>query len=205
MNRSRYKRGLKKRSKEQIQIREKNILYKQTIKNIRETNKRLDKLKKINKEDVYSAKRLKNRLSSYRITSILNNKIKKPSINTTKHKLQALKKATENFLNSLTSTKKGIESMQEEQKKGIRDMFMDNDKEISDKDVEDYYSLFEDDDFNFFADKIGPSTLWIIINTAQTNNDSLEFFFNRLQDYIDFANDDDIKMRAERLYYSMIA
>lgn len=205
MKRSRYKKGLLNRTPEKIKQREYNELYNKTVRQIRETNKRLKKLKRFNYNDKYSSKRLTNRLSSYKLKSLVNNKIKIPKKTSTLTSIRSLNNATRMFLNSLTSTIKGIKEMEEAQKKGIQDMFEDNEIEVTNEDVEDYYSLFEDDDFNFFADKIGSSTLMIIINYIQDTNNSLDFFISQLENYIEISHDDDLKDRAERLYYRYVA
>lgn len=205
MKRSRYKKGLLNRTPEKIKQREYNELYNKTVRQIRETNKRLKKLKRFNYNDKYSSKRLTNRLSSYKLKSLVNNKIKIPKKTSTLTSIRSLNNATRMFLNSLTSRIKGIKEMEEAQKKGIQDMFEDNEIEVTNEDVEDYYSLFEDDDFNFFADKIGSSTLMIIINYIQDTNNSLDFFISQLENYIEISHDDDLKDRAERLYYRYVA
>lgn len=205
MKRGSYKKGLLNRTPEKIKQREYNNLYKKTVNQIRESNNRLKKLKRFNYNTKYASKRLINRLSTYKLKSLSNNKIKIPNKTATLTSLRSLNNATRMFLNSLTSTIKGIKEMEEEQKKGIQDMFEDSEIEVTNEDVEDYYSLFEDDDFNFFADKIGPSTLMIIINYTQNINNSLDFFISQLEMYIEISHDDDLKDRAERLYYRYVA
>lgn len=205
MKRSRYKKGLLNRTPEKIKQREYNNLYKKTVNQIRESNNRLKKLKRFDYNDKYASKRLINRLSTYKLKSLSNNKIKIPKKTATLTSLRSLNNATRMFLNSLTSTIQGIKEMEEAQKKGIQDMFEDSEIEVTNEDVEDYYSLFEDDDFNFFADKIGPSTLMIIINYTQNTNNSLDFFISQLEMYIEISHDDDLKERAERLYYRYVA
>ena len=59
--------------------------------------------------------------------------------------------------------------------------------------------MLGDDDFDYFADKIGASTLWQLIDEAIEMNDTEDSWLNRLGNYITL-NDLDIRDRAIRLY-----
>lgn len=59
--------------------------------------------------------------------------------------------------------------------------------------------MFGDNDFAYFADKIGASTLQEIIYDAIKNDDSEDDFISRLELYIEI-NDLDIREKAIRLY-----
>ena len=65
------------------------------------------------------------------------------------------------------------------------------DDEFTEEDAEDFYDMFGDNDFAYFADKIGASKLQEIIYDAIRNNDSEDDFISRLELYIEI-NDLDI-------------
>ena len=64
--------------------------------------------------------------------------------------------------------------------------------------------MFESDDFNYFADKIGASTLWQLIDEAIEKNVSEENWISMLSSYITL-NDLDMRERAIRLYEKYIS
>ena len=70
---------------------------------------------------------------------------------------------------------------------------------MTEEDAEFYYDMLGDDDFDYFADKIGASTLWQLIDEAIEMNDTEDSWLNRLGNYITL-NDLDIRDRAIRLY-----
>ena len=104
------------------------------------------------------------------------------------------------FLKSKTSTVKGIEKTRDNTIKSIQ-ATMSEDKKglVNYEDAEFYYDMFGNDDFNYFADKIGASTLWALIDEAIEYDYSEDEWLNSLSNYITF-NDLDVRERAIRLY-----
>ena len=64
--------------------------------------------------------------------------------------------------------------------------------------------MFGENDFAYFADKIGASKLQEIIYDAIRANDSEDSFLDRLELYIEL-NDKDIREKAIRLYNKYVA
>lgn len=174
-------------------------LEKETRKLVSKANARLDSLQRRYKSGTYASKKLANRLNTTQLKAWSKGgkiKIKK---NATKTQLTAINKAVNQFLKSSTSTKKGISMFRKSQIESIKLRRSIEDEDFTEEDAEDFFDMFGDNDFDFFASKIGPSTLQEIIYDAIRNNDSEDDFISRLELYIEI-NDLDIREKAIRLY-----
>ena len=110
-------------------------------------------------------------------------------------------KESKKFLESKASTKKGIEEIKQRAKTTLKETLSDIDVNITDQDVDDYYSMFEDNDFNNFIKETGltASEVWAIMDDAVRSDDTENNFINRLNTFINIQ-DEDIRKRAIRLY-----
>lgn len=110
-------------------------------------------------------------------------------------------KESKKFLESKASTKKGIEEIKQRAKTTLKETLSDIDVNITDQDVDDYYSMFEDNDFNNFIKETGltASEVWAIMDDAVRSGDTEKDFINRLNTFINIQ-DEDIRKRAIRLY-----
>ena len=208
MNKARKK--LKKRTTSTIKERERKQLERQVIKVVRETNRRLKGLGKSYKVGTWSSKKLKTRIMSNKTKGLMykGKRIKlKPKM--TKTNLTQVLKATRQFLESKTSTRRGIEQAREDVIQSLKDEFQfEKEKDISKEDAEAMYEMLSNKGFNRFNIKkkgkedefIGASGLWSEIDYANTNNISKESFIERLQNLReqDFSIDD--QKAAERIF-----
>lgn len=208
MNKARKK--LKKRTTKTIKERERKELERQVIKAVRETNKRLKGLGKSYKVGTWSSRKLKGRIMSNKTKGLMykGKRIKlKPKM--TKTNLTQVLKATRQFLESKTSTRRGIEQAREDVIESLKEEFQfDKGKTVSKEDAETMYEMLSNKDFNRFNIKkkgkedefIGASGLWSEIDYANTTNISKESFIERLQNLRkqDFSIDD--QKAAERIY-----
>lgn len=178
--------------------------FKETLKLAKKVNTRLSKLRESGyKSGTWATKKLRNRLQTTKLRGWHRGRVKiKKGLSETDY--SAINKALNQFLDSSTSTPKGIEKNIKTTKKAIQDLLSDENKEkVTDEDAEFYYDMLGQDDFDYFADKIGASTLWILIDEAITENDSQNDWINRLESYITL-NDEDVRNRAIRLYNKYI-
>lgn len=171
---------------------------------VEKANKRLKGLNNAGYKGTWASKKLINRID----TKVLKAWDKKGKIkvnrNLTNTQLKAIQKATDQFLKSKTSTVKGIIETEKNVISSIQKTLSDEKRgRVSKEDAEFYYDMFGNDDFNYFADKIGASTLWMLIDEAIENNDSEIDWINRLGLYITL-NDLDVRERAIRLYNKYI-
>lgn len=173
-------------------------LEKETRKLVSKANARLDSLQRRYKSGTWASKKLANRLSSNKLNMWTKKGKIKTGKNLTKTQLIGLNKAINQFLNSQTSTKKGISTWKKNQVESIK-LNRSDDPDFTEEDAEDFFEMFGDNDFDFFASKIGASTLQEIIYDAMRENDSEDEFVARLSLYIEI-NDLDIREKAIRLY-----
>ena len=178
-------------------------LEKETRKLVNKANARLESLGRRYKSGTWASKKLANRLSQNKVDMWKNRRIKLPK-NPTKTQLRAANKAVSQFLASKTSTKKGIQEVRRKQIESIKLRRSVEDDEFTEEDAEDFYDMFGDNDFQYFAEKIGSSKLQEIIYDAIRNDDSEDDFLSSLDLYITL-NDLDIREKAIRLYNKYVA
>lgn len=176
-------------------------LEKETRKLVNKANARLDSLQRRFKSGTWASKKLANRLSSNKLNMWTKKGKIKTGKNLTKTQLIGLNKAINQFLNSRTSTKKGISDVRERTIETLRGTLSTEDKELTYDEAETYYEMFGDNDFDSLADKIPSSALQNIIIDAIDEDDTQNEFIRRLEDYSGLSmNDLDIREKAIRLY-----
>ena len=175
-------------------------LEKETRKLVSKANARLSSLQRRYKSGTWASKKLANRLSTNKVKMWSKGKIKLGK-NPTKAQLIAVNKATNQFLNSLTSTKKGIKKTREKTIESLRGTLSTEDEEMSYEDAEKFYEMFGDNNFSNLADKIGASSLQAVIEDAIEESDSENDFIKRIETYAGLdMNDLDLRESAKTLY-----
>ena len=163
-------------------------------------NRRLNSLERKYKSGTWASRKLRDRTKTKRFkawSEIGRIKVKK-SFNVTD--LMLLEKAIKQFLKSSTSTKVGISEAKERVKESIKNTLNETGFELTDQEADIFYSMLEDNDFNYFADKVGASTMWAIMDDAIEYNESETKFVNRIERYIVTINDLDTLDKVKRLY-----
>lgn len=199
-------RNKKKLSTKQLrQIKKVDNLESNTVKLVKQANARLDTLQRRYKKGTWASKRLMNKLATNVIKgwNRKSGKIKIPK-NASRTQLRTINKAVVNFLNSKTSTKKGIKEVREqtiETLKGTLTTKFELDEVMTDEEAEFFYDMFGNNDFQSLAEKVGASTLQACIEDAIEKNDNENTFIQRLGWYsgIDM-NDLDIRDLAISIY-----
>lgn len=199
-------RNKKKLSTKQLrQIKKVDSLESDTVKLVKQANARLDTLQRRYKKGTWASKRLQSKLTSNVIKgwNTKSGKIKIPK-NASRTQLRAINKAVVNFLNSKTSTKKGIKEVRVqtiETLKGTLTTNFELDKVMTNEEAEFFFDMFGDYDFQSLAEKVGSSTLQACIEDAIEKNDNENTFIQRLGWYsgIEF-NDVDIRNSAISIY-----
>lgn len=189
------KRPLTKRSK----------IYSQTRELIMKVNKRIRSLEKGGNYNSWASKRLFERLDSSNLKvlnkarnkHILSIKINK---NLSETQLIAIQKASVNFLRSETSSNRGIKNVEDSTKESMYKTLKNKNENISKQDIEDYYDMLSDKDLTHYVDNFGASTIWDIIEDAKEHNDNYNQFSDRINNYLEFGNDEDFKVRVQRIY-----
>lgn len=181
-------------------------LYNQNVELAAEVNRRLKGLRSAGYFGTYASKKLRKRLDTEVLKSWSMDKGGKVKLskNLTATQMMAVNKAMRQFLASKTSKARGIEQTRKETIKSLRKTLSQEGGELIDEeDAEFFYDMFADNDFDFFAEKIGSSELQLIIKDSIDAGDSLDDWINRLSLYITME-DLDMRERAERLYEKYI-
>lgn len=173
--------------------------YQEVVKLSQKANKKLKSLERRFKSGTWSSKKLKSRLSTKKLKGWTKGRVKVKK-NLTITDLKLMEKAINQFLASKTSTKKGIEETKRKVKESIKTTLNEEGYDLTDEDAETYYSMLEDDDFNYFADKVGASTMWDIMDDAIELKDNNSKFIDRIETYLDTSNDLDSIEKVQNLY-----
>lgn len=176
-------------------------LYKQNVELAQEVNRRLKGLRSAGYLGSYASKKLRKRLDTEVLKSWTVDKGGKVKIkkNLTATQMMAVNKAMRQFLASKTSKARGIEQTRKETIKSLRKTLSREGDEIDEEDAEFFYDMFGDNDFDFFAEKVGSSELQMIIKDAIDAQDTIDDWIERLGFYR-LVEDLDMRERAERLY-----
>lgn len=202
MKRQVRKKSLTKRIKGN---RETERLERETRKLVSDANAILDSLQRRYKSGTWATKKLANRLSSNKLKMWTKQGKIKLGKNPTKQQLIAVNKAAIQFLNSATSTKKGIKKIRAKTIESLRGSLSTQDKEMSYEDAEKFYEMFGESDFSNIADKIGASALQAVIEDAIEESDSENDFIKRIETYAGLSmNDLDIRESANSLYMKYV-
>lgn len=175
-------------------------LYNELKKLSKRANQRLVRLERNFGENTWASKKLKARLESNPLQSWTSKGRVALRKDMTITQLRATIKATQQFLNSKTSTKRGITQVKKTTIKAIaQSMGVDGDN-ISDSEAEALYDMLSDDYVIDIIRFIPASELWALVEDAKEQNDTKEQFIDRIKDYIDFGNDVDMVNKLSVIY-----
>lgn len=205
------KQGITKPILTSTQLSKHRQLYAETRKQIEITNKRLRRLEKAGEYGTWASSKLFNALDSEVLKTL--EKTRGGRVKSVKLKrgltitqLRAIQKSTNRFLQSQTSTVKGIEKAVESNIKGIKKKLSSEDgKKVSKEDAMLYYEMFKDSDFTDIEKKIKYDVLWDLIDEAKSKNVSQDDWISMLGRYIYKPKSDlDIFDKAKNLYEKYI-
>lgn len=172
-------------------------------------NKKLKKLKQSGKFGHYASKELLAQLRND--TNVTINRSSKSNIiqlktrNLKPAQLRYYQKALDTFIKNKSSSVMGIKDIESKKRASLKETLTQlTDKDITDKDIEDFYDLVDNDDYRYFADKIGDSLMYILIEEAKDKNYTEESFIEFLKKYITI-NSEDAREKAKRLYNKWVA
>ena len=189
------------------------VLYRDVKKQVEEVNKRLTRLKKSGEYGSWASKKLFNRLDTKNLDVLERQRTGEKQVqriklskNLTNTDLRAIEKATNQFLQSKTSTSRGIKITRSNTIESIRKtLSLEQGRKVTEEDAEYYYDMLANKDFDWFNDKIGASAMWSLIDDAIEHNDSESDWIRRLENHAMTMNDVDARERALRLYEKYIS
>lgn len=169
-----------------------------------QVNKRIRRLKKAGKISTYAESNLfknldsvsKNILKTSRKGKTLQVRLPKTL---TAGELKKLNKYMKRFIESETSTVRGLEVARENVLKGLKQAIDTKNLKVTNEDLDDFYELLQDDDFKSYADKIGGSSAFALVLDAKEKNLDSNDFIETLNQYMTIA-DEELRNKAERLY-----
>lgn len=177
-----------------------NDLEKKTRKAMQEANERIKSVSRKYKGTTYmwAVNKLKSKVGG---RFFKNNRIVIPK-NVKGNELLKVYKEIESFLSSKESTKTGIKQVQEKAKQTIKnDLFTG---EVTQDDIDVYYSMLEDKDFTSMLDSdFSASEFWVVLDDTKEANDTLDEFQERLSYYKDIK-DETLRQKAVNLYNKYI-
>lgn len=174
---------------------DKGKLHNQVVKNVKKVNAMLQMLRgQIDKKHPgWAATRMLNYLSADIINAVTKKGYIKYNKNLSVGQMNAILKATNSFLNAKTSTVQGVK---EARQKIIDEYRLSQD--LSYKQAESLYSFFESDDYKI-SDEVKYEVQKIAITVAKQGGDD-EYYIERVKDYIDFGNDEDMKSQLVDIF-----
>lgn len=170
-------------------------LYNELIKEVKRANQRILRIERRFGEESWAVKQLRNRLDSERIKAWTKSSRIRLNKKMDIIQLRAVKRATESFLKSKTSTIKGIKAQIKKIKKSFQTKL-----EISEEEAEVIYQSFSEDLINWITKMIEPSEFWSLIWDAKRFNQSEDEFLEFIEQYIDYGNDETIVERLKLIY-----
>ena len=201
-------RKAKKQAKKEGRIfidptKEKKTLLRNVNAQVKETNKRLRQLDRKGFYNSFASRKLFERLGSGKLNAlekqgkkIIGIKVKK-SLSITD--LTAISRATRNFLQSSTSTPYKTKRVIKDTKKSMFKTLKIKNDDLTMEDIESYYEMLGDKDFDSFNELIGASEMWAIIDESIDAGDNRNQFLKRLTSHITL-NDVDLRKKAINIF-----
>lgn len=176
-------------------------LFRELTKLSKRANQRLVRLERVFGKDTWASRKLKNRLDTEPTQAWTETGRIRVNKSMTITQLRVAIKATNQFLNSQTSTVSGIKKVREKQIKNISKTLGTEEADLTYEEAETLYMMFEDTDFTFFVPRyLTASEFWGEIENAKEQNSDLNDFTNSIRKYIEFGNDLDMLVRIRAIY-----
>lgn len=189
-----------------VQLTEKQKLYRQTKQQVDLVNKRLRNLEKSGFTGTWASGKLINRLNVKKLkgNKLLTTKgVTRVNINKdlSTTNLIAINQATRQFLESKTSTSRGIEKTRKNVIKSLQKTFGDMDYEIDYKQAELMYNLFDETDFEDVSRYSNASVVWTVLTGYIKKEINEETLLDQLQRYgnVDYNNDMDLRDKVNEM------
>lgn len=177
------------------------------LRSIELVNKKLNQLEHAGLYGQYSSKKLFRLIRNE--PKIKYNRAKKIKVSVKINQLNSsqiryYQKIFDAFLQSRTSSPLGIKNVKSQTVKKLKESLSEiTDSDITNQDIEDFYSLVQDEDFRYLADKIGDSDIYILVNEVRERNLKETGFVKLLEQYMTL-NTQEIRDAALNLYTKFV-
>lgn len=179
-------------------------LFEELKKLAKRANQRIVRLEREFGKETWATKKLRNKLAIEPLQAWTTSGRIKVNKSMTVLQLQKTIKATEQFLDSQTSTIGGVKKVRKEQIKKIQERFDIKDREFTYEDAENFYDVF-DDEYNWILQYITPSEFQAMVADAIEQHDKENDWVKRIEEYIEIGNDLDLVSKCIRLYDKFVA
>ena len=177
------------------------------LRSIEMTNRKLNRLESAGIYNKYASKKLLRTIRNESLVKYNKGKRVKVTVNVKKlnpSQIRYYQKVFNTFLESKASTSIGIKDKESKAREKLKQSLSEiTDEDISEQDVEDFYTLVEDNDFRYLADKIGDSDIYILVNEAKSRDLDEEGFTNMLEQYMT-VNNKEARDAASNLYNKFV-
>lgn len=175
-------------------------LFNELKKLSKRANQRIVRLEKEFGKDTWATKKLRNKLEAEPLQAWSKTGRVKVNKSMTTTQMKATIKATQQFLNSKTSTKRGIKQVKKTTIKQLAKSLGTDDEDLTNEEAEALYDMLSDDYVTDILKYIPASDFWALIEDAKEAGDSQESFISRISDYIEFGNDVDMRNKLVMIY-----
>ena len=175
-------------------------LYNELKKLSKRANQRIVRLEKEFGKDTWATKRLKDKLAIEPLQAWSKTGRIKVNKSMTITQLKATIKATQQFLNSKTSTKKGIKQIRKTTIKQLAKSLGTEEEDLTNEEAETLYNMLSDDYMIDILKYIPASDFWALIEDAKEAGDTEDSFISRISDYINFGNDVNMRRKLLTIY-----
>lgn len=158
--------------------------------------------------NTYSSKKLINRIGrDNAITYDRKSKTAKIKVNVYKlntSQLRYYQKVFDSFLKSKTSTPIGITETRAKAKESMRKSLGEIiDREATEEDIDVFYNIVMDEDYNMLADMIDPSEMYALVSAAKDNNMMEDKFMTMVKNHTT-TNNEDTRNAAKKIYNKFV-
>lgn len=177
------------------------------LRSIEMTNRKLNRLEAAGLYNKYASKKLLRTIRNESPIKYNKGKASKVTVNVKQlnaSQIRYYQKVFTSFLESKTSTTIGIKDKELKTRAKLKQSLSEiTDEDITEQDVEDFYTLVEDNDFRYLADKIGDSDIYILANEAKSRDLDESGFINMLEQYMT-VNTKEARDAASNLYTKFV-
>lgn len=173
------------------------------LRSVEMTNRKLNQLESAGVYGKYASKKLLRTIRNESPIKYNRGKRVKVTVNVKKlnpSQIRYYQKVFTSFLESKTSSPIGIKDKELKTRDKLKQSLSEiTDEDITEQDVEDFYTLVEDNDFRYLADKIGDSDIYILVNEAKSRDLDEGGFTKMLEQYMT-VNTKEARDAASNLY-----
>lgn len=175
---------------------------------VERANKKLINLERANLGGTYSSKQLIQSLQGHKAVKIGSRKARNRikvirSLNATQKRF--VNKRLRQFVESETSTPTGIRRKRAETRDNVlQGLSKLVDRKLTKQDLDDFYDLVENEDFQGLADMIGDSEMYVLVDEAKQKNLKNPNDFEKLLNKHMTSNTKEVRDKATRLFNKFI-